>query len=103
MSGNLRAAVVLLRPGATRTRLFLCAAGPKRYAVRMKRIRAGLVGYGVSGSIFHAPLMSTVKRLHLAAVMTSRMDKVRRELPNVWPVYTIDNLLSDSSLALVVI
>jgi scyllo-inositol 2-dehydrogenase (NADP+) len=35
-------------------------------------IRVGLIGYGLAGSVFHAPLIRAVERMTLAAVMTSR-------------------------------
>jgi scyllo-inositol 2-dehydrogenase (NADP+) len=69
----------------------------------MRIIRAGLVGYGLSGSTFHAPLIGCVERLHLAAIVTSRPDKVERELHDVRTVSTIDQMLADPSIALVVI
>ncbi len=48
-------------------------------------IKVGLVGYGLAGAVFHAPLISACERLELAAVLTSR------EAPN--PVRTLDELL----------
>jgi scyllo-inositol 2-dehydrogenase (NADP+) len=35
-------------------------------------IRVGLVGYGLAGSVFHAPLIGACDRLQLAAVLSSR-------------------------------
>jgi len=35
-------------------------------------IRVGLVGYGLAGSVFHAPLIRSCERMELAAVLTSR-------------------------------
>jgi predicted dehydrogenase len=35
-------------------------------------IRVGLVGYGLAGSVFHAPLIRACDRMNLAAVLTSR-------------------------------
>ena len=35
-------------------------------------IRVGLVGYGLAGSVFHAPLIRACQRMELAAVQTSR-------------------------------
>ncbi|HEY0413068.1 MAG TPA: Gfo/Idh/MocA family oxidoreductase [Allosphingosinicella sp.] len=35
-------------------------------------IRVGLVGYGLAGSVFHAPLIAATPRMTLTAVMTSR-------------------------------
>jgi scyllo-inositol 2-dehydrogenase (NADP+) len=35
-------------------------------------IRVGLVGYGLAGSVFHAPLIRASERMELVAIMTSR-------------------------------
>jgi scyllo-inositol 2-dehydrogenase (NADP+) len=35
-------------------------------------IRVGLVGYGLAGSVFHAPLIGACERMELRAVLTSR-------------------------------
>jgi scyllo-inositol 2-dehydrogenase (NADP+) len=35
-------------------------------------IRVGLVGYGLAGSVFHAPLIGACERMEVSAVMTSR-------------------------------
>jgi scyllo-inositol 2-dehydrogenase (NADP+) len=48
-------------------------------------LRVGLIGYGLAGSVFHAPLIATTPGLELAAVVTrdpGRQDQVRREHPD---------------------
>jgi scyllo-inositol 2-dehydrogenase (NADP+) len=42
-----------------------------------QRFRVGLVGYGLGGSTFHAPLVSATRGLELAAIATSDRDRVR--------------------------
>ena len=56
-------------------------------------IKVGLVGYGLAGAVFHAPLITACDRLELAAVLTSR------EAPNA--VRTLDELLRRSELVVV--
>jgi scyllo-inositol 2-dehydrogenase (NADP+) len=34
-------------------------------------LRVGLIGYGLAGSVFHAPLISTTRGLALDSVVTS--------------------------------
>lgn len=46
-------------------------------------IRVGLIGYGFSGAIFHAPLIATVQDLRLTRVSSSNTEKVRRDFPDV--------------------
>jgi predicted dehydrogenase len=56
-------------------------------------IRVGLVGYGLAGAVFHAPLIRACERMEFAAVLTSR-DAPRRAA-------TFDELLERSDLVVV--
>jgi len=69
----------------------------------MDPLQVGLAGYGTSGSIFHAPLIAAEKRLRLAAVMTTRREKVQRENPSVRIVSALRDLLDDLELKLIVV
>jgi scyllo-inositol 2-dehydrogenase (NADP+) len=66
-------------------------------------IGVGLIGYGLGGSVFHAPLVQAEPRLRLRAVATSRGDQVRRDHPGVRVVATAGELLADPSVELVVV
>jgi len=63
-------------------------------------MNVGLVGYGLAGSVFHAPLIQSVTGLKLAAVVTSRAEQLGEGL-RVYP--NLDDLLSDRSVGVVVI
>ena len=56
-------------------------------------IRVGLIGYGLAGSVFHAPLIDACERMELAAVLTSR------DAPN--RVASIEELIDRSDLVVV--
>ena len=56
-------------------------------------IRVGLVGYGLAGSVFHAPLIRACPRMQLTAIQTSR-DAPER-------VSSLDELLDRSDLVVV--
>jgi scyllo-inositol 2-dehydrogenase (NADP+) len=56
-------------------------------------IRVGLVGFGLAGSVFHAPLIRACEQMELTAVLTSR-DAPER-------VATLDELLHRSDLVVV--
>ena len=56
-------------------------------------IRVGLVGYGLAGKVFHAPLIRACERIELTAVMTSQ------EVPGA--VRSLDDLLARSDLVVV--
>jgi scyllo-inositol 2-dehydrogenase (NADP+) len=66
-------------------------------------IGVGLVGYGLGGSVFHAPLIQAEPGLRLHAVVTSRDEQVRRELPGVGVVGSAAELLEDPAVELVVV
>jgi scyllo-inositol 2-dehydrogenase (NADP+) len=58
-------------------------------------LRVGLVGYGLAGSVFHAPLISTTPGLSLAAVVTGnpeRQAQARAEHPGVTVVDSVEGL-----------
>jgi scyllo-inositol 2-dehydrogenase (NADP+) len=61
--------------------------------VSEKPIRVGLVGYGLAGAVFHAPLIRACARMELAAVLTSR-DAPHR-------VGTLEELIDRSDLVVV--
>ncbi len=63
----------------------------------------GLIGYGMAGSVFHAPLIAAEPRLHLLAVASSRNEQIARELPGVRAVPDPNALIADPAIELVVI
>jgi scyllo-inositol 2-dehydrogenase (NADP+) len=66
-------------------------------------IGVGLIGYGLGGAAFHAPLIQAERRLRLHAVVTSRAEQVRRDLPGVAVVASPADLLADPAVELVVV
>ncbi|MEU8029741.1 Gfo/Idh/MocA family oxidoreductase [Streptomyces sp. NPDC049099] len=70
-------------------------------------LRVGLIGYGLAGSVFHAPLIAATEGLALDTVVTShpqRQEQVRAEFPDVTPVATPEELFERADrLDLVVI
>ena len=66
-------------------------------------IGVGLIGYGLGGSVFHAPLIQAEPGLRLQAVVTSRAEQVGRELPGVRVVGSADELLEDPAVELVAV
>ena len=66
-------------------------------------INVGLVGYGLAGSVFHAPLIGSVPELRLSKVVTSRRDQIAKDLPGVVAVPNIADVLGDPYIDLVVI
>ena len=69
----------------------------------MKKIHVGLIGYGLSGAVFHAPLIRSVEGLELKSVVSTRPEQVRRDYPSVNVVPEVSVLLSDPGIDLVVV
>lgn len=65
-------------------------------------IRTGLIGFGLGGTAFHAPLIAAVEGLVLAAVGTSRGEAVAAAYPGV-PAISPAALIADPAIDLVVI
>jgi scyllo-inositol 2-dehydrogenase (NADP+) len=66
-------------------------------------IGVGLVGYGLGGSAFHAPLIAAEPRLRLEAVVTSRAEQVERDHPGTRVAGSAEELLADPAVELVVV
>lgn len=66
-------------------------------------IRAGLVGYGFAGQTFHAPVLSAVPGLRLAAVASSQPHKVHADWPGVAVVPDAAALVDRPDIDLVVV
>src|ERR1700741_2375566 len=70
---------------------------------RDSRIRVGLVGFGVAGRVFHAPLIQSVPGLSLEVVASRDAGKVHAELPGVEVVDGPLRVAPDPRVDLVVI
>jgi len=68
-----------------------------------RTLRAGLVGYGFAGQTFHAPVLSAVPELQLAAVASSQPHKVHAEWPGVAVVPDFEALVARADIDLVVV
>jgi predicted dehydrogenase len=66
-------------------------------------IRAGLVGFGMGGRVFHAPLLSSVEGLELAAVVERSTDNAAQRYPGIITYRSLDAMLEDASLGLFVV
>jgi len=66
-------------------------------------IRVGLVGFGMSGRVFHAPLISSVEGLELAAVVERSSDNAAARYPGITTYRTVEELIADTSIKLVVV
>lgn len=68
-----------------------------------RTIRAGLVGFGHGGSIFHAPFLHVIDGWELTAILQRHGDTAARAYPGVAIARSMDELLAQPELDLVVI
>ena len=66
-------------------------------------IRTGIVGFGISAKVFHAPFLSVMDKYELVTVVERHKNESQAIYPSVNVVRTIEELLSDKSIELVVI
>jgi len=60
-----------------------------------KTLRVAIIGYGLAGSVFHAPLVSSVAGMEVAAIVTSnprRQEHAQRDFPDARVLSTADEL-----------
>ncbi|WP_371017847.1 oxidoreductase [Pseudalkalibacillus sp. JSM 102089] len=69
----------------------------------MKEVKVGLVGFGFSGATFHAPVIESVQGLTITKVVSSNPKKVIEKFPKMEVVASIDELLNDREIELVII
>ncbi len=71
-----------------------------------KPLQVGLIGFGMAGQVFHAPVIVSVPGLHLAKIRESRPENItiaNKRFPQAEIVKEADDLISDSSIDLVVV
>jgi scyllo-inositol 2-dehydrogenase (NADP+) len=66
-------------------------------------IEVGLVGFGLAGRSFHAPVIRAVPGLHLAAIVQRSGTEAAAKYPDVRIVQSLDELLGIEEIRLIVI
>lgn len=69
----------------------------------MTPISTALLSYGMSGDIFHAPLIAAHGGFRLSKIVQRKTATAQRRYPSVEVVSNIDDILRDNSIELVVI
>lgn len=69
-------------------------------------IRVGLIGYGMGGRVFHAPIIESVPGLKLDKVYETKPENIKHALekyPGVQVVSTVETIFNDPNIPLVVV
>ena len=71
-----------------------------------KEVKIGLIGYGLGGRVFHAPIIESIVGLKLYKVYETRPENVKHlkeKYPSVTVVSKVDEILTDPDINLIVI
>ena len=69
----------------------------------MNRIRVGLASFGMSGKVFHAPILFNHPGFQLTTIVERSKNEAKKYYPEVTVVRSFDELLADDNIELVVV
>lgn len=68
-----------------------------------KPIRAALLSYGMSGDVFHGPLLGANPGFEVYSVLQRSSDSAKKYFPSIKIVRTVEEIASDANVELVVV
>lgn len=66
-------------------------------------VRVGVIGFGLAGQAFHAPVIRGVRGMELACILERRGDLAREKYPQVRVARNLEDFLGDQSIELCVV
>jgi scyllo-inositol 2-dehydrogenase (NADP+) len=66
-------------------------------------VRVGLIGFGLAGQAFHAPVIRGVPGMELACILERHTSKSKERYPEVRVARTLEEMLSDKAIDLCVV
>jgi scyllo-inositol 2-dehydrogenase (NADP+) len=66
-------------------------------------VRVGLIGFGLAGQAFHAPIIRGVPGMELACILERRTDNAKKRYPEVRIARNLDEMLADKTLGLIAV
>jgi scyllo-inositol 2-dehydrogenase (NADP+) len=69
----------------------------------IQKIKVGLTSFGMSGKIFHAPLLSAHQGFQIKTIVERSKNDVVNFYPEIKTVKSIDELLSDNEIELIIV
>ena len=66
-------------------------------------VRVGLIGFGLAGQAFHAPVIRGVKGMELCCILERHGSRAREMYPDVRVARTLEELLADKEIRLCVV
>lgn len=69
-------------------------------------LQVGIIGYGLAGAVFHAPVIASVPGFRVAAIATRSIEKqelARRDFPDISVYDSVEACVADRSLDIIVV
>ena len=66
-------------------------------------VRVGLIGFGLAGQAFHAPVIRGVQGMELACILERHGNRAKEKYPEVRVARTLEEMLSDETLRLIAV
>ncbi|MGH9493911.1 MAG: Gfo/Idh/MocA family oxidoreductase [Candidatus Sulfotelmatobacter sp.] len=66
-------------------------------------VRVGLIGFGLAGQAFHAPVIRGVPGMELSCILERRTDNAKKRYPEVRVARTLDEMLADKTIGLIAV
>lgn len=66
-------------------------------------VRVGVIGFGLAGQAFHAPVIRGVRGMELACILERHTNKAKERYPEVRVARTLDEMLDDKTIGLCVV
>jgi scyllo-inositol 2-dehydrogenase (NADP+) len=66
-------------------------------------VRVGLIGFGLAGQAFHAPVIRAVPGMELACILERHSSRAKQRYPDVRVARSLDEMLSDKTISLCVV
>jgi scyllo-inositol 2-dehydrogenase (NADP+) len=63
-------------------------------------VRVGLIGFGLAGQAFHAPVIRGVPGMELACILERHTSNAKQRYPEVRVARTLEEMLSDKTINL---
>lgn len=69
----------------------------------MSKVQTGLASFGMSGKVFHAPLLHVHQQFDLKTVVERTKNEASRMYPNIHTALSFEELLKDDNLELIIV
>jgi scyllo-inositol 2-dehydrogenase (NADP+) len=66
-------------------------------------IKTALLSYGMSGEVFHAPLLRALPEFRLTHIVQRNSDKAKEHFPDVKIVRTVDEIIANDEIEMIVV